>query len=423
MKYAPFLLLLMLVSWQHKGKETLSEERLSAQTNEIYDKLVKIRRDFHAHPELAGHETRTQEIIKQYLLNLGIEVKTDIYGHSVVGILKGKKEGRKIAWRADMDALPNDFPDEVEFKSTIKGVQHGCGHDVHLAIGLGIAEVLAKNKEALNGTVYFIFQSEEESFKGAKGMIANGLFSIIHPDEIYGLHVTHLPVGQIMTRPNEIFAYQKRIRIELKNELSNEEAKKLGQKIQRSLSRSQTGSKPWELQNMGDPYIGLTNSNTDFKDYFIMDANFSIRSEKNKLCLEAYLYETDRFNLQKIIPEIQRLIEEEKYKEKLLSISFTQENPTIVNNEELTKKAIKALKRISRQDVVMPDYGQIPYFNDDFAFLQQKVPGVYFLLGGSNIKKGITAMNHSPNFNVDEESIRVGVKSFSYLIIDRLNKK
>ncbi|WP_448634576.1 M20/M25/M40 family metallo-hydrolase [Pedobacter panaciterrae] len=168
-----------------------------------------------------------------------------------------------------MDALPNG--------------QHGCGHDVHMAIGLGIAEILAKNKESINGTVYFIFQPEEETFVGAKKMIEQGLFSIINPDEIYSLHVTALPVGQIMVKPNEMFAYQKRIRIKLKNELSKEEVKGLTRKMYSSLSRSQLNSKPWEIQHMSDPKIGLMNPNTIFKDYMIVDDKFNIYSEKDEL--------------------------------------------------------------------------------------------------------------------------------------------
>lgn len=417
-----FLLLLVLIGCQQKEKEALTQELVSIETDKIYEKLVKIRRDFHTNPELAGNEKRSQEIIKQYLLDLGIEVETGIYGHSVVGILKGEKEGKKIAWRADMDALPNDFPDEVEFKSKIKGVQHGCGHDVHLAIGLGIAEILAKHKESINGTVYFIFQPEEETFVGAKRMVDQGLFSKIKPDEIYGLHITALPVGQIMVKPNEMFAYQKGIRIKLKNELSKEEAKELAKKVYSSLSRSQTNSKPWEIQHISDPQIGLTNPNTIFKDYLIMDENFDIHSEKDTLFLEAYLYETNQSDLQKIIPKIQRLIGENNYKDKLLSVSFIQENPTVVNDEKLTKSVIKTLNRIDG-NLVSADYGQIPYFNDDFAYFQQKVPGVYFFLGGSNMEKGITAMNHAPNFKVDEESIKIGVRSFSSLIIERLKEK
>ncbi|WP_255815678.1 M20 family metallopeptidase [Chryseobacterium sp. MA9] len=189
-------------------------QSVQLETDRIFDKLVNIRRDFHENPELAGKEKQTQEKIKRYLLDLGLEVKTDLYGYGVVGILKGDQKGKKIAWRSDMDALPNDYPDPETFKSKIKGIQHGCGHDIHMAVGLGIAEVLSKNKKSLKGTVYFIFQPEEETFKGAKEMLDKGLLSIINPDEIYGLHVTAIPVGQIMVKPNEMFAYQKKIRVQ-----------------------------------------------------------------------------------------------------------------------------------------------------------------------------------------------------------------
>jgi len=406
------------------SNEVLTHKLISIETDKIYDKLVKLRRDFHANPELAGEEKRTQRIIKQYLIDLGIEVDTNIYSHSIVGILKGGLAGgRKIAWRADMDALPNDFPDAVDFKSKIKGVQHGCGHDIHLAIGLGIAEVLSKHKESLMGTIYFIFQSEEETFLGAKRMIDNDLFSKINPSEIYGLHITALPVGQIMVKPNEMFAYQKSIRIKLTNEVSKEEAKALASKIYSSMSRAKTNSKPWELQHIGDPFIGLINPKTIFKDYLIMDEHFKIYSKNNELFLDTYLYETNQSNLRKLIPKIKQLIRAEKYAEKLLSVSFVQENPTVVNDEKLTKEAIKAINKACGNHLIVRDYGQVPYFNDDFAYFQQKVSGVYFFLGGSNIKKGIVAMNHAPNFAVDEESIKIGVKSFSTLILERLNSE
>lgn len=403
-------------------KEHLVHESIQLETDRIFKKLVAIRRDFHENPELAGHEVRSQKIIKQYLLDLGLEVETDVYGHGVVGILKGGKKGKRIAWRSDMDALPNDFPDAVAFKSKIKGIQHGCGHDVHMAIALGIADVLAKNKESIKGTVYFIFQPEEETFVGAKSMVDSGLLSKINPDEIYGLHVSALPVGQIMVKPNEMFAYQKRIRIQLKNELSKDDAKGLMEKISSSLFRAPTGSKPWEIQNMVDPKIGLMNPNTIFKDYLFVDEHFSTRSKNNQFFLEAYLYETDQSHLTEIIPRVKKIIEDNGYKDQLLSLSFIQENPTVINDEKLTGIAIKTLDNIYGKNAVTPDYGQVPFFNDDFAYFQQKTPGVYFLLGGSNFEKGIIAMNHAPNFQVDEESIRTGVKYFSSLIMERLNK-
>ena len=391
------------------------------ETDNIFNKLVNIRRDFHENPELAGNEIRTQKIIEQYLLGLGLEVETNIYGYGVVGILKGGKPGKKIAWRADMDALPADYPGEVGFKSRKKGVGHGCGHDIHMAIGLGIAEVLAKNKDSLNGTVYFIFQPQEETFAGAKGMINGGLLSKIAPDEIYGLHVTALPVGQIMVKPNEMFAYQKRIRIVMKEELPGQEIKELTKQISVSLSRANAGSKPWEIQNIADPKIGLSNPNTIFKDYLIIDQQFAAYSKNGQQFLDANIYETNASYLKNIIPEIERVIENSNYKNKLLSVSFIQENPTVVNDEKLTGIATQVLENIYGKEVMTADYGQVPFFNDDFAFFQQKIPGVYFFLGGSNPEKGMIAMNHTPDFKVDEESIRIGVKCFSSLILERLN--
>lgn len=397
-------------------------QSVQKETDRIFDKLVAIRRQFHENPELAGMEKQTHEKIKQYLLDLGLEVQTDSYGNSVVGILKGDKKGKKIAWRSDMDALPNDYSDPEVFKSKTKGGQHGCGHDIHMAIGLGIAEVLSKNKKSLKGTVYFIFQPEEETFKGAKEMLNNGLLSKINPDEIYGLHVTLTPVGQIMVKPSEMFAYQKKIRIQLKNGLSEEELNGLKKKISNSLFRASNASKPWEIQSIVDPKIGLTNPDTIFRDYLFTDGKFNTYSKNNESFLETYLYETNASNLDKIIPVVQKVVEDSGFKNQLLSVSFVQENPTIINDEKLTHSAIGILQNLYGKNTVAADYGQVPFFNDDFAYFQQKIPGVYFFLGGSNFEKGVIAMNHSPNFQVDEESIRTGVKSFSSLIIERLNR-
>ena len=120
-----------------------------------------------------------------------------------------------------------------------------------------------------------------------------------------------------------------------------------------------------------------------------------------------------------ILPKIEQIINESEYKDKFISTSFIQENPTVLNDKQLTENAINTLIDIFGNKSVVMNYGQIPYFNDDFFFFQQKTPGVYFLLGGSNFEKGINAMNHAPNFGVDEECIRIGVKSFSSLILER----
>ncbi|WP_407486250.1 M20 metallopeptidase family protein [Elizabethkingia anophelis] len=414
------LLLACSVSAQQNSEATSVHQSIQSETDKVFNKLVEIRRDLHENPELAGHEVRTQKVLEKYLINLGLEVQKDLYGHSIIGILKGGKKGKKIAWRADMDALPGNNADKVSFKSKNKDIWHGCGHDVHMAIGLGIAEVLSKYKKELKGTVYFIFQPEEETFVGAKKMIDNGLFSKINTDEIYGLHVTALPVGQIMTKPEEVFAYQTRVKIELKNVLSDKEVKELSKKISASLSRIENNSKPWEIQYITDPKIGLMNPNTIFKNYRIIDENFLSGSDDKSFSMKAYIYETNADKLKEIIPQIKQALETNGYKDQLLSVSYIQENPTVFNDKSLTNLATETLERIYGKMVMVKDYGQVPYFNDDFAFFQQKKQGVYFLLGGSNFKKGIIAMNHTPDFEVDEESIRNGVKSFSSLIYERL---
>ncbi len=381
---------------------------------------MTIRQELHQYPELAGNEINTQKILQKYLLTIGLEVRTDIYGHAIVGILKGGKKGKKIAWRADMDALPNDFPDNVDFVSKTKGVQHGCGHDVHMAIGLGIAEVLAKNKKHLKGTVYFIFQPEEESFKGAKGMVNNKLFNKIKPEEIYGLHITPFPVGQIMVKANEMYAYQKGVRIQFNNIVTKEKLSALHQKMQASLTRTLNNSKPWEIQNALHPQDGLASPTTIFRDYFIVDQIFGNYVKNESTVMEFDVYETEKDKLKDIIPAIKKVIETLGLSGELASVSYFKENPTIQNDPKLTTLAINTLVKTFGKESVTLDYGQIPFSNDDFSYFQEKVPGVYLYLGGSNFEKGMIAMIHSPNFMVDEECIRIGVSRFSSLMAERL---
>ena len=403
------------------SEERTIHPKIEKDTEEIFDRLVELRRDFHRHPELAGNEIRTSKIIAEYLSDLGLEVKTGIAGNGVIGILRGNGNGKNIAWRADMDALPNDFPDDVSYKSTVEGIQHGCGHDVHMAIGLGIAEVLAKNKDSIQGTVYFIFQPEEETFVGAKNMVGSSEFSNIDLDEIYSLHVTALPVGQIMVKPKELYAYQKRVQISFSDTFTEDDAKKLYDTIRREILRKKGGANPWEIPKAFDSIGGLRNPNTAFRDYLFLEDSFVIEEENNQLHIKAYLYETDKDNLPNILPKIEQLISSSEFKEEFIAISYIQENPTVLNDEELTDQAINILNDIYGYETVVIDYGQIPYFNDDFFYFQQKIPGVYFLFGGSNVEKGIMAMNHAPNFRVDEECIKIGVESFSSLILERTN--
>lgn len=413
----------LLAGCQHGPTQRASSGDVRVQTDAVFDKLVALRRDLHQHPEAAGQEVRTAATVAARLRALGLEVQTGQYGHSVVGILRGGQPGRTVAWRAELDALAGDYRDPAAFRSLNPGVHHACGHDVHMAVALGIAEVLAAQRASLRGTVVFVFQPEEETFRGAKALVDRGVFASTRPDEIYGLHVTALPVGQIIVRANEMFAHQRRLQLRLKDELSAAELQQLGQRVQAALARTRPGARPWELQNINDPERGLTVPGTAFQDYLIIDPAFDTRRENGEVVLEANLYETSAAALGTLTARVEQVVEAAGHRRALRSVSFVQANPTVLNHAALTDEALRVLQRSGGADTVRPSFGQAPFFNDDFAYFQQQVPGVYFFLGGSNAAKGLVAMNHAPDFQVDEESIRVGVRSFSTLILARLGAR
>src|SRR5881394_145541 len=179
------------------------DQRIDAAAAKVEPRVIECRRDIHQHPELGNRETRTSKLIADRLRELGIEVKTPIAHTGVVGILKGGKPGRVVALRADMDALPVTEQVDVPFKSTVRttyngqevGVMHACGHDAHVAILLGVAEVLAGVRDDIPGTVKFLFQPAEEGAPegeegGAALMVKEGALANPKVDAVFGLHVT-----------------------------------------------------------------------------------------------------------------------------------------------------------------------------------------------------------------------------------------
>jgi len=171
------------------------------------DGLVALRRDFHRHPELSFEERRTAEIIAQRLHAAKLEVRTGVGRTGVVGVLRGDRPGRTIAWRADIDALPLSESLDLPFVSATPGVMHACGHDGHTAIGITLAEMLAARRREVPGTAVFLFQPAEEIFSGAKPMIDAGALDDPRVAEVYGLHLTtQAPVGQVTVRPGPAMA-------------------------------------------------------------------------------------------------------------------------------------------------------------------------------------------------------------------------
>src|SRR4051812_34387219 len=196
------------------------QSKLDRQARDIEPRLIAWRRNFHEHPELSNREVKTGQLIADFLRSLGIEVKYPVANTGVVGVLRGAKPGPVIALRADMDGLPvnerNSLPfaskEKANFNGLETGVMHACGHDGHMAILMGVAEILSKNKNDLNGTVKFIFQPSEEGAPageegGAALMIKEGVLENPKVDVVFGLHIQALlPLGQLAYRAEGLMA-------------------------------------------------------------------------------------------------------------------------------------------------------------------------------------------------------------------------
>ncbi len=423
-KYLPILLsiLLGLYSCRVTSQENTNiHQNIKEQVEYLFQDLVKIRRDLHMHPELSGKEKRTSKKIEEELLSMGLEVTKNIGGYGIVGTLHGAKKGKKIAWRADIDALASEIPDVVDFKSKNEGVRHICGHDVHTTIALGIAKVLSNHKENLSGTVYFIFQPAEENYQGAKSMIKDGLFDIIKPDEIYALHITAFPKGFVATKSKNLFSHTNRVKVLLSNGRSKESKINYIKNLVSSFQNIEPNSKFWDLENLGDPQLGLDSPNTIYKKYLTVNTNFDIKEVDNKIAISTTVNSSNKKQLDVFLDSIRKKIRESEYGNDLISVGYTYEKATVMNNELLTNKTMTSISTIYGTSTVIPLHGIVPGdIGDDFAYFQNKIPGVYFFLGGSNFESGIISDPHTPNFAVDEESIKFGVKYFTSMIIERL---
>ncbi len=418
-----FFLFVTIAAFSQKSTKSIHTD-IQQRTEEIFDSLVTIRRDFHMYPEVGGSEERTSTKIAQYLTRLGLEVKTGIGGYGVVGILKGTKPGKKIAWRADIDAMPSEAPDMVDFKSKHEGVRHICGHDLHAAVALGIANVLAKQKEKLAGTVYFVFQPSEENIKGALAMMDDGLFDIIEPEEMYAMHVTPFPAGTIAVKPEEMFSDYKRVDLLFKKTTKRDALFQFAKQAILSLENVAPDSKFWNMQNMGDPEIGIAGPKSIYKDYTTVDKNnFSIKETEEGIQISGYLSFSDKKQRDSAIPLLREQISNSIYDSAFLKAELVNVFPTLDNNERLVNENLEELSNIYGKDSVLRLHGVVADGrSDDFAFFQPKVPSVYYFLGGSNYEKGIIAQTHSPIFNVDENCIKTGVNLFASLIVERLNE-
>ena len=408
------------------------QQKTDQQAKEIEARMIEWRRHFHQYPELSNREEKTAAKVAEHLRSLGIEVKTGVGKTGVVGLLKGAKPGPVIALRADMDALPvterNDLPFASKEKSVFNGqetgVMHACGHDAHVAILMAAAEILSKNKNDIKGTIKFIFQPAEEGPPageegGADLMIKEGVLENPKVDVIFGLHVRAItPLGKIEYRPLGFMAASDWYKIKV-------------------IGKQAHGSAPWKGI---DPIVVSSQ---------IIAGLQTIISRQTELTKEAAVITVGRIQggiRENIIPEtlemagtirtfdpdMQALIHEKikltatKIAESAgarAEVSIDRKTPVTFNDQALTEKMVPALIRAAGEKNVVrinPDTGA-----EDFAYFQQKVPGLFFFVGACplNVDASKAPSHHTPDFMMDEGSLLIGLKAMLNLTFDYMNQK
>lgn len=428
-----YLLVFCIISVQAMAQTNALRNMVNKKADSLQSKIVAWRRDFHEHPELGNHEFRTSAIIAKHLQTLGLEVKTGVATTGVVGILKGGKPGPVVALRADMDGLPVTERTPVPFASKVKttynghevGVMHACGHDSHMAILMAVAEILSSMKSELHGTVKFIFQPAEEGVLpgevgGAEEMVKQGVLENPKVDVIFGLHInSQTEVGKITYRPGGTMAGVNDMQIIIKG-------------------RSSHGAYPWSsvdpivvsaqiinnLQTIVSRNVNVTENPAVVTIGSINGGNRSnIIPEKVEMLgtLRSFTASDEKLLIDRVKQIATKTAEAEGATAEV-KIPYSSHYPVTFNDPALTEKMLPSLQATAGASNVMlkpPVTGA-----EDFSFYEQKVPGIFFFLGG--MPKGgdpITApAHHTPDFYIDESGFALGVKALCNLALDYMDK-
>ena len=406
--------------------------KIDQKAQSLETKIIEWRRDFHQNPELGNREFKTAEKIANHLKSLGIEVQTGVAKTGVVGILKGGKPGPVVALRADMDGLPVTERVDVPFKSTVTtdyngqkvGVMHACGHDTHISILMGVAEVLSSIKGDLKGTVKFIFQPAEEGAPegeegGAKLMVKEGVLENPKVDAIFGLHInSQTEVGKISYKPGATMAAVDFFSIDVKGKQTH-------------------GAYPWSgvdpIVTSSQIVMGLqtiVSRNLDITKapavVTIGAINGGIRQniipEQVKMIGTIRTFDEDMHaQVHKRVTEIATKIAESAGAKADVNINTLY--PVTFNDVPLTEEMIGTLQNVAGKENVKLIAAVTGA--EDFSYYQQKVPGFFFFLGGMpKGKDPLTASaHHTPDFFIDDSGMVLGVRSLSRLTVDYMDKK
>ena len=395
----------------------------------IESKVVEWRREIHQNPELSNREFKTAEKIAEHLKTLGIEVQTGVAHTGVVGVLKGGQDGKVVALRADIDALPVMERNDLPFKSNVTsdflgekvGVMHACGHDTHTAILMGVAEVLSKNKDKIKGTVKFIFQPAEEGPPpgeegGALLMVKEGVLKNPDVDAIFGLHInSQTPVGVIRYKSGGTMAAAQSFTINVKGKQSH-------------------GSQPWSgvdpilisakiidgLQTIISREVNLTNEAAVITVGKIKSGvRFNIIPESAEMIgtirtLDYDMKDQITKRMKEMVPAIAKAYGGDATVEIRDATDITYNEPALVEQMLPTMKRIAGDANIQTQKAITGA--------EDFSYFQKEVPGFFFFLGGMTPGNTESFPHHTPDFLIDDSGLLLGVKALTEMSLDYLNK-
>jgi amidohydrolase len=403
--------------------------RLDKAAEAVMSKVVTWRRDLHAHPELGNQEVRTSAFLAEQLRTLGYEVRTGIARTGVVALLRGGKPGPVVALRADMDALPVTEETGLPFASTARGkyngrevgVMHACGHDFHMSMLLGAAEVLAGMKAELPGTVKILFQPAEEGVPGEPGgaevMVKEGVLDAPKVDAVFGLHVgiTPLEAGSITFRPKGLMAAGDTYRIVVKG-------------------RQTHGAMPWAgvdpivvasqivlgLQTIVSRQIDLTTAPA-VVTVGTIEGGSRHNIVPDEVRMSGTIRTFDPEMRKEILARVRRTAEDIASSAGATAELILDEGyPVTWNDPALTERMTPSLKRVAA-GTFNPN-AQPTTTSEDFSYYGQKVPALYFFLGVApkGADPAAWAANHSPRFSPDEAALITGVRALASLAVDSL---
>lgn len=384
-------------------------EKIKLLAKRYSPEFVSVRRHLHAHPELSYHEFETSKFVQGKLKEFGIpfEIRATT---GVVGLIKGKNPGKRIiALRADMDALPIKEANDVSYKSTIDGVMHACGHDVHTTCLLGAAKILNELKEFWEGTVKLIFQpGEEKNPGGASLMIKEGVLENPKPQAIFGLHVNpQLEIGKLSFRLGKAMASADELYFTIKGKGGHAAtpqttadtvliASQMVVALQQVISRNK------------NPFSPSVLSITSIQGGYTTNV---IPSEVKLMGTFRAMDEEWRFKAHELIKRISTELVHSMGGE--IDVHIDVGYPTVQNDEKLYVIARKKAEEFMGEKNV--EETEVRMGSEDFGYYSQLIPGCFYRLGTGNKEKGITSGVHTPTFNIDENAIETGMGIMAWL--------